>query len=513
MPNNKKEDLKDSQEKYRTLFEMESDAIFLIEKNTGQILEANSAASTLYGYSKIDLTKMKNVDLSAEPDKTQKATHDKDVQIPVRYHKKKDGTVFPVEITANHLKWQGKDVHIAAIRDISHRMELEKERAVLQGQLSQARKMESLGTLAGGIAHEFNNILSIIIGNTELALDDVPEWSPVQHNLKEIKNSSMRAKDVVRQLLSFSRKTEHRKITIKLQTIIEETLTLLNATLPSNIQIHHDIPGGLRPIMADPAQIRQVLINLCMNGAHAMEEGGGLLTISVDDIELSSDMILRHQELIPGSYIKLTISDTGCGIHPQAIERIFDPYYTTKSVDKGIGMGLAMVHGIVRDHSGAVYVESEQGKGTIMTVLLPASEALVEKQHDAPQGVPFGTEHILVVDDEPSIVIMIKQILERLGYQVAVKTDSADALSLIRENPYMFDMILTDMTMPGMTGDKLASEILHIRPDMPIILCTGYNEKISIENAGKIGIRTYLEKPLNKEKLGEIVRKTLDSTY
>jgi PAS domain S-box-containing protein len=503
--------LRESEEKYRQLFEMESDAIFLIRKNDGQILEVNAAGSKLYGFSREELLKMKNTDISVEPDLTQKATMEQEKEILIRYHRKKDGTVFPVEITVSHLTWQGQEVHIAAIRDISFRIESEKEKMKLEEQLRQSHKLEAIGTLAGGIAHDFNNILGIILGNAELAMDDIPEWNPARFNLEEIKTASLRAKDVVYQLLSFARKTKQERKPIKINPIVIGALKLIRSSIPTSIEIRSNIPRDSAIILADPTQINQIMINLCTNAAHAMEEDGGVLEISLDSITLD-ESTAQSYELSPGRYIKLTVNDTGHGIDPEIKDRIFDPYFTTREVGKGSGMGLAVVHGIVMNHDGAITVDSEVGKGTTFNVFLPIVEREAVPEITIDEDLPTGKERILFVDDEESIVKMGGQRLERLGYKVESTTNPIEALDLFRSKPDQFDLVITDLTMPKMTGDKLVKEILKIRPNMSIIICTGFSEKMNGEKATAIGASGYLEKPHDKRKLAMTVRNVLDGT-
>lgn len=383
------------------------------------------------------------------------------------------------------------------------------ERKQFESRLRQAQKMESIGTLAGGIAHDFNNILGIILGNTELALDDVPEWNPATHNLQEVVKASLRAKDVIRQLLSFSRGSEPTKKPVAIGPIIKESLRFMRSSLPVTIEIRMNIPGQVDTILADPTQIHQIIINLCTNASHAMEENGGILEINLTNLVLDNESSLQYPDSTPGNYVCLSINDTGSGILPEIKERIFDPYFTTKGVGKGSGMGLAVVHGIVKNHNGSISVYSEPGKGTCFKILIPAVEQPVETQLGKNINPVKGSGNILLVDDEKAILDMGRQMLERLGYRVIVQSNPLEALNLYKSRPNMFDLIITDMTMPQMTGDKLSKEILKIRPDMPIILCTGFSEKINKEYASQIGIRKYIEKPLNKRELSIALQEVL----
>ena len=381
----------------------------------------------------------------------------------------------------------------------------ESKQKKLEGMLRQAHKMESIGTLAGGIAHEFNNILGIIIGNTELAIDDVPEWNPAKEYLKEIQSASLRAKDVVRQILGFARKSVFKLIPVQIGPIIKESLKLIRASAPATIEIRQDLSCASDTVMADPSQISQVLMNLCINAKNAMQEEGGVLEVKLEDAIFDERSAIRYEGLSPGNYVKLTAKDTGHGMDPKIIDRIFDPYFTTTSLAEGSGMGLAVVYGIVKHHKGAIRVESEPGKGTVFEVLFPLSEAEAKHETKKPEALPTGLERILFVDDEESLLKIGQKMLNQLGYRVETKRNPIEALELVRSEPDRFDLAITDMIMPQMTGDKLAQEILNIRPDMPIILCTGFSEKIDDEKAKAMGIAAYVMKPIRKMEIGRTI--------
>ena len=423
----------------------------------------------------------------------------------------KDGWKWLAWLDTAVLDAEGRVTEIIGLRrDISgiKQAELEKER--LQSQLQQAQKMKSIGTLAGGVAHDFNNILGIILGNTELAMDDIPEWNPARQNLDEVKNACLRAKDVVKQILSFTRKSEVELRPFNIGLVVAESLKLLRASIPTSVDIRQDISMDMDYILGDPTQINQIMINLCTNAAHAMEDDGGILEVSVKNIMIHEDALSPYSELKAGPHAELRVSDTGNGIRPEVMERIFDPYFTTKDVGKGTGLGLSVVHGIVNSHHGKISVESKTGKGTTFNIVFPA---LVRKIKDKPkeiQELPKGKERILFVDDEASMVKLYQQRLEKLGYRVTAKTDSSEALAFFRAHPDQIDLIITDMTMPHLTGDKLAEEILKIRPHIPIILCTGYSQRMSDDRAKELGIREYLEKPMEKETLAKSIRDLLD---
>ena len=418
-------------------------------------------------------------------------------------NRKKDGSLYEADATISPiLDKSGNITHFVSIkRDVTREIELEK-------QLIQAQKMESIGTLAGGIAHEFNNILSIILGNAEVALDDVPDNSLAKECLDEIRTASLRASEVVRQILSFARKSLAEQNSIRISPIIKDSLRLLRASIPTTIEISQDISCEFDTVLAEPTQISQVVMNLCTNAAHAMGEHGGVLKVILKNVEFENQD--AGLNLKSGRYVKLTVSDTGHGITPKIIDRIFDPYFTTKEIGKGTGLGLAVIHGIVKSYDGTITVTSEPGKGTVFEVLLPVIEAETQLKVEKSGILPTGTERILFVDDEQSLVKVARRILERLGYEVETKINPVEALELFRSRPDRFDLVITDMTMPQMTGKRLVKEILNIRADMPIILCTGYHEKISEEKAMELGIKAFVTKPFVTHNFALTVRKVLD---
>ncbi|MEW6674291.1 MAG: PAS domain S-box protein [Thermodesulfobacteriota bacterium] len=400
------------------------------------------------------------------------------------------------------IEWtDGRQVRIQIATDITAFKKMEEE-------LRQAKKMESIGTLAGGIAHDFNNILAIVIGNTELAMGDIPEWNPAREYLKEIQAASLRAKDVVRHILSFSRKGSTERKPTKVRPIIEDSLKMLRASIPADIEIRQDMTCEFDMILSDSTQISQVLINLCTNAAHAMRNEGGIMSVNLQNVAFARQDF--ELDLEPGLYVKLSVSDTGHGIDPGDIDRIFDPYFTTKEEGKGTGLGLSVVQGIVKAHNGAVTVRSALGKGSVFEVLFPVIEGEQEPEAERPKTFSGGNEKILLIDDEASLLYLVKKRLERQGYQVEAFNNPVDALELFRSDPGRFDLIITDMTMPKMTGDKLAKEIFGISPKIPIILCSGYSERINAEKAASLGIRKYLEKPLIMNDFVISIRNVLD---
>ncbi|MGD9300604.1 MAG: substrate-binding domain-containing protein [Desulfobacterales bacterium] len=410
------------------------------------------------------------------------------------------------------IKWvDGRFVRLQIATDISRIKDLEKESHRIQTQLQQAQKMEAIGTLAGGIAHDFNNILSAVIGYTEIALADVPAGTSQHRNLQEVLKAGSRARDLVKQILTFSRQTDQQLKPVKINQIVTETLKLLRATLPTTVNISHDIQSD-SAVLADPTQIHQVIMNLCTNAAHAMREKGGQLKIDLFDVVPDGGFFEQHPYLSRGAFIKLRVIDNGHGMEKVIRSRIFDPFFTTKEPGEGTGMGLAVVLGIIKSHGGTITVESETGSGSTFNVFLPVIRREVDGDVRTRASMPTGTEQILFIDDEKSLVDLGQQILERLGYKVTIRTSSVEALELFREQPQKFDLVITDMTMPNMTGDELASKLMNIRADIPVILCTGYSERISRERAHELGIKEFILKPIVMRELAKTVRGVLDGS-
>jgi PAS domain S-box-containing protein len=406
----------------------------------------------------------------------------------------------------------GEKFIVAIVRDITGQRTTEEEKKALEARLTHAQKMESMGTLAGGIAHDFNNILSAIIGYTELAADDIHQPKKASGHLKQVLKSSDRARDLVKQILTFSRMTETEYAPISIRTVVKESLKMLRSVIPSTIDIRQNLStSGL--VMSDPTQIHQILMNLCTNAAHAMDENGGILEVALEEVALAARAVYHDFELAPGPYLKLTIRDTGCGISPAIMDKIFEPYFTTKEQDRGTGLGLSVIHGIIKNHNGAITCQSTVNEGTTFEVFLPLIKSNSPKPASGgKKSMPVGSERILYVDDENIITDMAERMLGNRGYSVVSRTVSLDALELFRADPHAFDLVITDMTMPGMTGNRLASEILAIRGDIPIILCTGYSEHISEVQAMDIGIKAFIFKPLDMRTLTETVRNVLDDS-
>jgi signal transduction histidine kinase/CheY-like chemotaxis protein len=387
-----------------------------------------------------------------------------------------------------------------------------RELAQSERQLQQVMKLQAIGTLAGGIAHDFNNILFPIVGYTELTMDEVPEDSQAGQNLKEVLKASHRAKELVQQILTFSRQGGQERKPLEVQFLIKEALQLLRATIPSTIEIECNVDKNCGPIMGDPTQIHQVVMNLCTNAYHAMQETGGTLEVTLKEVNISYETSVERVGMKVGRHLELTVKDAGHGMGPEVLDRIFEPYYTTKELGKGTGLGLSVTHGIIKNHGGDISVSSRLGKGSIFTVYLPVIDDIDIKVEPVPAAAATqGNERILLIDDEKPIIDIEQQILERLGYRVTPKTDSQEALEEFAALPEKFDLVITDMTMPKMTGDQLARKLMLIKPGIPVILCTGYNETINEEKALAMGIDKFVMKPIVKDELANTIRTVLDT--
>jgi signal transduction histidine kinase/ActR/RegA family two-component response regulator len=384
------------------------------------------------------------------------------------------------------------------------------DRERVETQLRQSQKMEALGTLSGGIAHDFNNILAAIIGFTELIKDRLPKDTKENHYARRILEAAIRGRELIHQMMAFSRQTEHQKKPVHISSIIRESVKLLRATLPATIEVEVNLGGESATILGNPVQIQQVLMNLCTNAAFAMREQGGLLAISLSDTHISREDRNPHG-IEPGSYVKLAVRDTGTGIPVEIRDRIFDPFFTTKGVGEGTGLGLSVVLGIVKEFHGYITVESENGTGSTVEVYFPGipdeedADAL-----DAAMAIPGGCERILFVDDEEALVEMGNELLTDLGYDVTCRMISRESLALFTYDPSRFDLVVTDQTTLDMTGIQLAKELIAMRPDLPVVLCTGFSQAVTRESAAAAGVKGFVMKPLTKEELARAIRRVLD---
>lgn len=511
-------DLVESEQRYRQLFEKAGEAVFVLRPlgdDGACIVQANQAAAEMHGYSVNELVGMSIAKLNmpeaakgfAERNRRMLAGEWINEEVS---HIKQDGTPFQTEISAGPIDIGGQRYILAFYRDISDRKRIEAEKAALEIQIRQANKMEAIGTLASGIAHDFNNILSATSGYTELSIPLAPPGSILSKNLHKIQQANQRAAELVRHILTLSREKESAAQVLQPKLIIKEAVKLLRASLPSTIDIQQKIDSEAY-ILGDAAQVHQIIMNLCVNAGHAMEASGGVLSISLTDEDLDSDFTRQYVHLSPGRYVVLQVSDTGHGIPGEIIDKVFDPYFTTKPLDKGTGLGLAVVSGIVNNYRGEITVESEMGKGTRFTLFLPAAAAEQGAESVSRVPIPTGTERILLVDDEPALVEIGQQLLQLLGYQVTTQSSSPQALELYSKDPDAFDLLVTDYTMPVMTGTQLAEAVLKINPGLPVILMSGL-ETANIEaKAKRAGVQRIINKPIVIKEIAELIRELLNN--
>jgi len=517
--------LQESEEKYQNLLEKLDDVIWITDRDLHVTYVSDSVETKLgitpenFVAQNLDvhltpasftcLTELFIEELKRESDEN--VDPNRIIRVDLEYYHKNGASLWFENIATWLRDDNGLITGIQGVsRDITDRKEAEDGKLKLETQLQQAQKMQTIGTLAGGIAHDFNNILFPILGYLEMMLEDVPENNPLHKKLTEVHNGAIRARDLVQQILTFSRQAENMKKPLKVQLIIKEVLRLIRSSLPVTISIRQNISNECELVMADATQIHQITMNLITNAYHAMEETGGKLTVTLKEVEFAMEDLI-DPEMVPGSHVCLVVTDTGPGMHQSVLDRIFEPYFTTKEEGKGTGLGLAVVHGIVKNHGGHISVFSKPGMGTEFRVYLPAikSQKTVQ-QVDIDLPIQKGTERVLLVDDEDVIVQMLRQILERLGYHVTARTSSSDALEAFRAQPDKFDLVITDMTMPNMTGDRLAGELNKIRSGIPVILCTGFSERMPEEKAAFWGIKGFLMKPVVMKDLSRKIREVLD---
>ncbi|MBW2199274.1 MAG: PAS domain S-box protein [Deltaproteobacteria bacterium] len=503
------ESLRESEFRFRSLFDLSPQAIALTELESGTLINVNAKFCEITKYSMEELIGRSTAEMGFYS-KSDRGHFIKELQTNGEVRglemdfRAKDDLVVKALMFARPVNIAGKSCIITVFLDLT-------EQKFLESQLRQAHRMEAIGTLAGGIAHDFNNILFPIVGFTEIAMDDLPEDSTARKSLNQVIKNAMRAKDLVLQILTFSRQHDYELKPLKVQLVVKEALSLIRSSLPATIEIRQKIDKHCGTVMADPTQIHQIIMNLCTNAYHAMAETGGTLEVILSEVELTADG-LTGLDMDPGAYLCLKMGDTGHGMDQAVVERIFEPYFTTKEKGKGTGLGLAVVHGIVKSYGGDIRVSSEPDKGAVFTIYLPLIKEVFDTSETVTdEKLPTGHEQILLVDDEKQIVFMEKQILEYLGYQVTARTCSIEALATFREQPLKYDLVITDMIMPNMTGDKLSVELMNIRPDIPVILCTGFSEKMPKERANAMGIHGFLMKPMALYDLAKTVRDVLDN--
>jgi PAS domain S-box-containing protein len=497
------DEAKASEEMLRVVMENILDLVFMTDDD-GNFTFVCANVTHITGYSIDDLLSMGNVselirDLQVDIEelKREGGLYDMEKEIVDKSGRKR---IYLINIRSVSIK---ESTQLWTCREITQRKELE-------DRLRQAYKMEAIGTLAGGIAHDFNNILSAIVGYTEISKDSVAEDSPLEQYLARVLEASSRAKDLVNQILMFSRETEQELKPVNISLPIKEALRLIRASVPTTIEMVQDIQNETA-VLADTTQIHQLVMNLCTNAAHAMRDKGGTLTINLKDVEITSDQLPQYPDLSAGAYVKLSISDTGHGIPSHVIDRIFDPFFTTKEKGEGTGMGLSVVHGIIKNHGGAIYVASQVDAGTTFNIFLPSLERRSAKRKEQLKKLmPRGKETILFIDDEEMIVDIVRSMLENLGYKIFGKTAPIQALEMFQEEPAKFDLIVTDMTMPKMTGLDLAKRLRQLRPDIPILLCTGFGVDIAEATAANHGIEGIIFKPILMRDMVEKIRAVLD---
>lgn len=503
------------EKKYQELFEKANDIVFACDHN-GKFTSINPAGLRILGYSFKELTEIELDKLVAPASLANIRTwvgmnlDGKDCPVTEGEFLAKDGRHVILEVSGETVISHGKVCGIQGIaRDITERKLAEEALHRSEEKLRQGQKLEAIGKLAGGIAHDFNNILSAILGYAELSSYDLASDHPVQTNIEQITNAGKRARDLVQQILAFSRKLEQERSPIYLRTIVEEAIKLLRPTLPTTISIEKNIPLECNAVLADPTQIHQVILNLATNASHAMQSQGGLLYFGIESVSLDGKNSNAPPGLPPGKYLCLSVRDTGSGMAPEIQKRIFEPYFTTKSVGEGSGLGLAVVHGIIKSHGGAIAMESKTGKGTCFRIYLPCCTERPANQKTFTPEAAKGHGQILLVDDEEPIVNLGRRSLEKLGYSVIGETSSTRALEKFNENPMKFDLVLTDQTMPQLTGVALAQEIRKIRPSLPIIICTGFSEQVSPEKIANMGFRALLNKPYTIAELTQAIQRFL----
>ncbi|MCG8636734.1 MAG: PAS domain S-box protein [Desulfobacterales bacterium] len=505
---------KRSEALFKAIFDQAAMGFAQVNTHTGQFIRINQKFCDIVGYTLEDMkanTFMNltyHEDLQGDLDNMEKL---KKGEISSFSREKRyihrDGGIVWVTLTVSPMWNSGEqpDYHITIVEDITDKKEIEKEKLNLEARIRQQQKIESIGQLAGGIAHDFNNILFPILGFTQVVMNELPKTHRVQQDLKDILDSAKRARDLVKRILLFSRQQEKTLVPVLLSPVIEEPLRLLRSSIPANINIRQKLNGGDAHVLCDPTEIHEIVMNLCTNAYHAVEDKGGTIKVSLDKIDPDPDL-----ELPPREYLCLSVSDDGPGIPPDTMDRIFDPYFTTKPVGKGTGLGLSVVHGIVKNYKGDIQVTNHPGKGVSFKIYLPVTTRRNKDIRHKKSKLPGGNESILLVDDEKPILKLGIRILEKMGYRVTGSHLPSEALSFFAAGPDDFDLLITDMDMPGMIGSRLAKKILEIRPDIPIIICSGYSEKLDAMEKRTLNVKAIIDKPILMEDLIKNVRNVLD---
>lgn len=511
------EALRESEAHFRDLVEMLPEAVFETDMSL-KLTYANQCSFELFGYSADDLMRGLNCFDLISPEERERAREKfaerlkGTVHGPSEYRAlKKDGSTLPMLFHLVPIIDKGELAGFRGVAiDITVRKQAEEEKNKLEIQLRQAQKLETIGTLAGGIAHDFNNILTPILGYTELALLKLDKTDPIAGNLNQVLKGALRAQDLIGQILLFSRVNEKERRPLALQTLINEVLKLLRPSIPSTIEILPQIDVSCAKVRADASQIHQVVVNLCTNGWQAMEEKGGTLTIGLKQIEVDAATAKLHSNLNEAQYARLSIIDTGKGMDEMILDRIFEPFFTTKTVARGTGLGLSVVHGIVRSHRGDILVDSEPGEGSAFHVYLPIIKDEEEVVDTTSRAIAVGMECVMVVDDEPVIAEMVKMMLEKFGYKVEVFKTGPAAIEAFQQQPGKYDLLLTDLTMPQMTGLDLADQLHKEHPEFPVMIMTGYGDSLTVPTLERYGIQQIIGKPVTVKELATAVRNVLD---
>jgi len=508
--------LRESEARFRTFVDFAADAFFL-QSEDRTLLDVNRQACESLGYRRDELIGMNpsRIDTSVDPDLARRIAERVDAGEVVTFesrHRRKDGVLFPVEVRMRAFGQGGRKFIVSLARDISERKDAEAARGRLEGELRRSQKMEAIGTLAGGIAHDFNNILGAILGYGELAQRKAREGVVIQDEIDQVMQAGTRGKRLVEHILAFSRAGVGQQMSVHVESVVAEALALLAASLADGVRIEQRLAAGDAAVVGDATQLHQVAMNLCTNAIQAMPRGG-VLTVVLDRVQIAEQRVLSHGVLEPGAHVRLAVSDTGSGIPQAALERIFDPFFTTKGVGKGTGLGLSLVHGIVAECRGAIDVTTREGAGTTFTVWLPyGGETVVPSGEDISELPQGSGESVMIVDDERPLVRLAEETLAQLGYDPAGFDSSVAALEAFRAEPQRYDVVLSDQTMPDLTGTDLAQEIRRLRPDVPIVLMSGYKGPQLSALARTAGINEILHKPLVSRDIAEALARALSRT-
>ncbi len=503
--------LAESQARFKNIFDISAAGMMIVNCDNQEVIEINPAAAQIIGDTTDNIVGKKfkhfiNVDIEGNPD-----APSGDIDDPVECDLiLKSNRSIPILKTMRRTEFEGQPYWLVSFVSLEKVKEAETAKREAEIQLNRAQHLQSIGTLAGGIAHDFNNILYGVIGYTQLALDDAPVGSQLFENIEEILQGSQRAQELVTQILTFSRQDDTERKPITPAPLIKEALKLLRASTPATIEMKSNISPDAQTIMANPTQIHQVMMNLCTNATHAMLPQGGLLSVTLDNVTIETEELALPGPLKPGFYVRLLICDNGAGMPKNVQNRIFEPFYTTKPQGGGTGMGLSVVLGVVQSHNGNIRVKSELGKGSQFEIFLPVAAETSEDENSPQLPTPKGSERILFVDDEMPLIRMGQQMLTKLGYQVTTCHDPIEALEMFRNEPDQFDLVITDLTMPKLSGTKMARHMLHLKPDLPVIMCTGYGDEITEEQIEEIGIRELMLKPILRSTLAVKIRQALD---